>query len=73
MDHITKEDLIDAVRDLATKKDLEALAKAADLVQVEDKLDRLAEQVNELSALFRLRERIDRMAENIRQKLHVEV
>ena len=64
MEQLTKEDLVAA---------LEGVAKAADLANVEHKIDALSERVNELADLTALREKVDRMRDVLREKLGVEV
>lgn len=48
-------------------------ATASDLANLEEKVDRLAERVNDLADLGRLREQVERIRDALRHELNVEV
>ena len=81
---LSPEDIKNLRQGLLIKEDLEPLAKAADLANLEDKVDHMAERIEklpeELPILIAraidsssLKETQDRIIKALREKLHVEI
>ena len=81
---LTDQDIKNLRQGLLIKEDLEPLAKAADLANLEDKVDRIAERIEklpeELPILIAraidnssLKDTQDRIIKALRDKLHVEI